>query len=209
MYDYLYENSQKGHTHKKTLNRKDERSFFNQIANQVFPEIHKKLRNEVDGMVTEADTIKSNLAKDMRGILYTADKNNFENTLHMSNLKQMQLNLSRKKDDYGHYITELTNALQRTKNQKHFDYDHYFRFRDKHEDMYYNNLINEEDLDLEVTTDSGFEQIYERNSFKLNCLYPKRMRKSDTNQDTLDALDKYINNYKTKNEAFFNYLHSK
>lgn len=202
----MYENGQKGSTHRKTNAQKDERAFFNQIAERIFPEVQHKLKSEVEGLVRYSDEVKTTLAKDMRGVLYMAKKHDFENSIHMSNIKQLQFNYLRKRDDYGHHIAELTNALQRTKDVKHFDYDHYFRFKDREADMYYNHLIGDDEFKEPKRTNFGFEEILETNELRLRGLYSKVQPPLDQRGDLIDSLDKYMSNYRTKNEAFENYL---
>ena len=119
-------------------------------------------------------------------------------------LKQLELNLMRKKDNYGLYCSALNRALERTNKRINFDYDNYFRFRNSKKDREYNFLGNDNDKENFLENDNNeFDMIYKRNDVRLRELN-KGVQKSKVflKFKEKDTLSDYLENYVTKMKYF-------
>ena len=206
MHDMIHERIDNPHIHLKTEKQKNERKFFNKIADGILPVVAEKLRGHVDEMKNNNNRLKKELANTIRTFNHLVHQNNFDKERYMAQLKQVQLNLLRSRDNYGLKVAELTRALQRTKHGNRAEYDEFYRFEDREDDRAIGKAYG---IRTEELPDKDlFDNIYKRNLFKERNL-SRDSYAQERGSDSLDRLGAYYHGYCVKNNAFDNYINSK
>ena len=177
--------------------------MYSNFNSRIYPEIKNKIDRGLKAIKNSHNSHRGEFQKEFKKINNL--NQNFYNKKEsiFADLKQLQINLMKKRQNYGLYCSALNKALERTNKRPGFDYDNYFRFRDLEKDREYNFLAEDTDFLGAEEKEGEFERIYNR-----NCVRERELVKGVGRSKVFlkfeerDCLSDYLDNYVRKMKFF-------